>query len=36
LAVDFKFVLAGYITAIFAFWVVSFIFLAQDHPQEGL
>ena len=36
LAVDFKFVLAGYITAIFAFWVVSFIFMAQDHPQEGL
>ena len=36
MAVDFKFVLAGYICAIFAFWVVSFIFMAQDHPREEL
>jgi ATP synthase protein I len=36
LAVNFKFVLAGYIAAIFAFWVVSFIFLSQEHPREGL
>ncbi len=36
LAVDFKFVLAGYICAIMAFWLVSFIFLAQEHPREDL
>jgi ATP synthase protein I len=34
LTVDFKFVLAGYIAAIVAFWLVSFIFLAQEHPGE--
>jgi ATP synthase protein I len=36
LPVNFKFVLAGYVTAIFAFWVVSFVFLSQEHPREGL
>jgi ATP synthase protein I len=36
MAVDFKFVLAGYICAIVAFWVASFIFMAQDHKQEEL